>query len=960
MTNGFTLVERKEVPVLQATVHHFRHTTGAELLHFECADNVLHFAAIIPTVPTNETGEPHILEHCVLAGSKHYPDARSLGAVHVTGGGAWTGWEYTWYMAESPSRPDFLKLIDFKCDQLFEPLLDEETFLHQAHHLEFENPDDPSTPLVIRGVIFNEQKGIFTFPLNVSWIELSRALFPGLPYALEHGGTTTDVPKITYDDLKAFHDRFYHPANAKLITWGDIPVDDVLAAADAALSRVPSRPFSPTPFPRLEQTPQQRRVAKLPVAAGADTTGRAMVLLGWVVGAATEPYDLLRYDVIAELLLGSPTAPLRQTLAKFGTVAETYDRYGVRYHDLLFACGVQDVDPQIADDLEKAVVETLAGMARDGFDPDAVDAAVHRVEFRWRTLASAHPQGGEGDPMSFFIQHLNTGWVCGADPLRLLDLDAVLKRLARERSTGRPIEDAIRGGLVDNPHRAVVVLEPDPGADVRADESERARLDELRAGLTEADEREIVATAARLREYQASKAVAPVVPDAARLRDAATTVADPARLDAAGVAVDAYTTRTNGITYVDVFADIGDLPGELWEALDLFGRAIVRAGAEGRTGDEMAAFVGTRTGGLESSVLVPVTARGDEHLRLLRIGGRALERHQDDLLAILSSLLAGAEFTPELVRGVIDTALPHAEQLVPIDAPGRLRRLAGSRLRRSWGLRDRLDGFGQLEYLRRVSAKESIDEVIANLDAIRAHVAHRGRLEVFVAASGSEAIDALHVPLEKALSTLPGGGVRTGAVDDLVNERVVHEARTQGMTSAFNCEVLRTPGRGHPDAAAIAVGGSLASRWVRQAVAQKGTAYNATTDYYSDGGSLVHWSIRDPNIARTYEAFAESIRRLRDEDASDDDLGLARFEVLVTSDMPQAPAVRARRAFVDARLGLNAQTFRERVAATTAADVSRAAREHLTEGGARATLSSAELIAKARAEGAAFEVSKEL
>src|SRR5437899_887919 len=132
---NFTTLATQDSPVLQARVHHLRHATGAELLHFECADEVLRFAAIIPTVPTNETGAPHILEHCVLAGSKHYPDARSLGAVHATGGGAWTGWEYTWYMASSPSRPDFLKLVDYRCDQLFEPLLDEETFLHQAHHL---------------------------------------------------------------------------------------------------------------------------------------------------------------------------------------------------------------------------------------------------------------------------------------------------------------------------------------------------------------------------------------------------------------------------------------------------------------------------------------------------------------------------------------------------------------------------------------------------------------------------------------------------------------------------------------------------------------------------------------------------------------------------------------------------------------------------------------------------------
>src|SRR5207253_359969 len=147
-----------------------------------------------------------------------------------------------------------------------------------------------------RGVIFNEQKGIFTFPLYVSWTELSRAMFPGLPYALEHGGTPRDVPTITYDDLKDFHDRFYHPAGARLITWGDVPLEEIGSTVDNALSRVPKRPFAATPFPRLAQdaTPQHR-VAKLATAAGGDAKG--MVLMAWSAGQATDSYDLLLYDV---------------------------------------------------------------------------------------------------------------------------------------------------------------------------------------------------------------------------------------------------------------------------------------------------------------------------------------------------------------------------------------------------------------------------------------------------------------------------------------------------------------------------------------------------------------------------------------------------------------------------------------------------------------------------------------
>ena len=967
MTTGFTPVRVEELPLLQATAHEFVHRTGARFIHFACEDESNSFAAIVPTTPTNEKGEPHILEHCVLNGSKRYPDAKAAGAIHATGGGAWTGWDYTWYFHSSPSHPDFLKLVDLRCDSLFEPILAHETFLHQAHHLEFTEPSDPSTPLLYRGVIYNEQKGILGHPIAVGWFETCRALFPGHPYALEHGGTPRDVPTITWEQLKDFHARHYYPANAYFLSWGDVPLDDVLQTLDVALDRVPVREFAPVTFPEPPRLDAPvRHGGRIPIGSGEDPSGRTSVLVAWVGADAADPYESLLHDLLVEILRGTPTSPLPAALAASGLgsgVAETFDRYGVRFRRHTMATGLDGCDAEDAEAIEQVVLDVARRLADDGIDADAVDVALNRIEFRRRTLTG--PQGNEGSPTSFWLDHVCTPWLCGGDPLAAANIEPFLERLARERADGTPLEDRLRAWFVDNPHRALVVIEPDPGADVRLEDEERQKLDAIAAAMSDEDKQAIIDQTSALGAFLEARSAAPAAPDPEKLKATRKEPPEPMALEAAGVRVAAFPTRTNGITYVDLVSDIGSLPDELWDLTHLFTQAIVRAGAAGRAPSETEALIGVATGGVDAEVFVPVAGDGSGHLRLLRLGGRGLERRQDRLIGLLASLLRTATFTPDLLRSVIDAALSHAEQWVFIDAPAYLGKLAGSRTRASSALLNRLDGFGQLLTLRRL-AKASDAELNATIDrlvAIRDHVAQRGLLEVCVAASGKEAIDALLPSLERELAHVREGGTPPGPLSELVTSALTHEARTFGQPTAFNAEVWAVPTRAHPDGAAMVVGGMLAARHTRSEVTRKGTAYSASVDAFSVDGTFAGWSIRDPNVARTFAAFEGAVRKLRDGEIDEQELALAKLEAAIGSGLSGPPPGRARVAFIRAKAGFDLDAHRRFVEAVDALDagtLQRAAQEHLSGPGARASLTSVEMAERAGAEGYGFDVITEV
>jgi Zn-dependent M16 (insulinase) family peptidase len=234
---------------------------------------------------------------------------------------------------------------------------------------------------------------------------------------------------------------------------------------------------------------------------------------------------------------------------------------------------------------------------------------------------------------------------------------------------------------------------------------------------------------------------------------------------------------------------------------------------------------------------------------------------------------------------------------------------------------------------------------------------------VFAAASNATAIDGLVADLERELSKLPSGGVAAGPLDDGVTGEIEHRARTFGQPTAFNSLVAKIPAWTHADAPALLLAGSICGRGVRNEVARKGTAYGAACDSYTEPGTFAAWSIRDPNVARTYAAFEDAIRKLREEPITDNDLALGRLEASVMFDLPAPPAERARRDYIRGRSGFGGAErarFLDAAQNLTAEDVMRAANEHLAGPFVRASLTSVEMAEKAEAEGYPFDVIREV
>src|SRR5690606_39412203 len=88
----------------------------------------------------------------------------------------------------------------------------EDTFRQEGWHYEL---DDAGSPLVYKGVVFNEMKGAFSSPDAVMRDIAQRSLYPDTTYGKSSGGDPKAIPDLTYEQFKRFHQTYYHPSDRK-------------------------------------------------------------------------------------------------------------------------------------------------------------------------------------------------------------------------------------------------------------------------------------------------------------------------------------------------------------------------------------------------------------------------------------------------------------------------------------------------------------------------------------------------------------------------------------------------------------------------------------------------------------------------------------------------------------------------------------------------------------------------
>ncbi len=955
---GYSIVRREPLDRLEGTFFELEHhATGARHVHIECSDDNNAFAVFFPTTPMDSTGVAHILEHVVLAGSQRFPvrdpffsmTRRSL----ATFMNAFTSADWTMYPFSTRNTKDFMNLLDVYLDATFFPRLAEDSFKQEGIRFEFEKPDDLTSGLRYKGVVYNEMKGALATPQAAMQKAVGRALFPGLTYSCISGGDPQFIPELTWERLREFHANHYHPTNAYFYTYGNRPLERTLDVIERTSLAKFQRIKVDTAIPDVTRFTRPTTHSEIyPLSPGEDGTKRAEALVAWVTVPTGDSFRLLAMRVLSEVLLSNPGSPLRKALidSRLGTTLADGSGLQDDYKEAVFGAGLKDINAADAERVQQVVLDTLDSLVRGGVDPEQVDAVIHRLEFEKRERSNA------GFPYALKVLFsCLPSYNYGGDTYSALNFDADLARLEKDRRDGRFFENLIRAELLDNAHRGLLTITPDPDFEEGRRRQELDKLAAVETSLSDAERQSIVEDALRVRADQEAKQDLSVLPTLT-LEDI------PMKFDrvesqaatAAGATVEFYPLPTNGVTYVDVRTDFSILSTELQDLLPLFSRVLTQSGAAGQDYVQIARRMAAHTGGIGAAAQVQSLAAAEDFVESFIVSGKALDRKLVPFIELWADILARLEIDPVRLKEIIAETATRLESSIPSLGLQFALLLAQAKLSSEGALNERQQGIAMLHVMRDLAKLEvgEIDGVIAKLEQIRTTLFTQGAVRIVVTCEESM-IPAVREQLTGLVGQLPAGrpaGMpepRPNLLDP------APEARTAPVPVAFNVRTYKTARYTDPDAPVLLVlANYIRDTFLHRELREKGGAYGGYVQASTAAGFFYLASYRDPNVVRTYQVYDEALKWVLEAPIEDEALHEAILGACGDVDPLESPDIKGRREAVNRLTGFTLEErerFKQRLLRVTSADLVRVTERYLAHGrAAEATVAGADLIAEAR------------
>lgn len=966
---AFEAIRAVPIPSLNLTVAEYRHRRTGAIHYHLAADNPENvFCVALRTMPMDSTGVAHILEHTALCGSRRYPVRdpffmmirRSLNSFM----NAMTSSDWTAYPFASPNRKDFDNLLSVYLDAVFFARLDPLDFLQEGIRVEFEKPDDPDSPLVYKGVVFNEMKGAMSSVNSVLWEALNSHLFPTTTYHYNSGGDPEVIPDLKYEDLVAFYREHYHPSNAVFMTYGDIPAVELQEKIEAQALKE----FSALPA-QIRGHDEQRYAAPKAVTESYaldedDTAEKTHVVLGWLLGHTANLRERFDIELLSGVLLENSASPLRHFLetTELGNSPSSLLGVDDSGRELSFLCGLEGSEPQRAQAVEEGILAVLREVARDGVPLEDVEAVLHQLELSQREI------GGDSYPYGLQLIMNGLGAVLhDGDPVSLWDMDAVLADLREAILDPGYIRGLVQRWLLDNPHRVRVTLVPDTGLSEQRRAREAARLAAVRAALTPADAEHIRRDTEALAARQAQKDDPELLPRVGREDiPAGLRVAQgregSLRLGDAEVPLAVYAQGTNGLVYQQLILDLPPLAAAEMELLPLYTALVSELGAGNRDYLEMQQWQSRVSGGLRMSYSV----RGDLHdagqgLGHLLLSGKALENQAHAFNDLMRATLEELRFDESnRVREYVAQMKARWENSVTGQGHSLAMQAAAASFSAVAGFNQRVSG---LHGIRRIKA---LNEAIAGDDALDQLLARlRGLHERVLAAPRRLLLigEGERLPSLEAALAHSWAGARYAPRPDTFRfespaaaESVAWLANTQVQfcSKAYAAVPLE-----HPDAAALMLlGGVLRNGFLHGAIREKGGAYGGGAGYDSNACAFRFYSYRDPRLTETLADFDASVQWLLNEPHEQRQLEEAVLGIISDMDKPLSPSGEARVAYHNALYGRTPEQrrrTRERILSTTLDDLRRVGEQYLTRGAVTAVVMPAAKAAVAEQLGLRIE-----
>lgn len=938
--NGFTLTKMTELPEIHCSLHELIHqASGAHVLHIGNDDPENLFCLSFRTWPDTSNGVAHILEHTVLCGSQKFPvkdpffamNRRSLNTFM----NALTGSDFTCYPAASQVHKDFYNLLDVYLDAVFHPNLNLFSFLQEGHRLEFDTPSDPTTPLRYKGIVFNEMKGALNSPSTRLAEALHEHLFPDLTYHVNSGGDPKVIPTLTYEQLKAFHAQYYHPSRCLFFFYGNMPLEPHL---DFIAERTLNKTIKAEALPPLSRQPKfQKPIEKqapYPIGAEENPADRTLIALAWLTCHILEQEELLALMVLDIILMDTDASLLKMALLKSGLCKQASSSIDGEMSEVPFALVFKGCNASAAQPLLELVLTTLSQVVSQGIPDALIESALHQLEIQRSEITGDQAPYG----LTLFMRSALLNQHGGA-PEAGLKIHSLFETLRNNLQKNHDyLQQLIKKHFLDNPHRLLVTLIPDPQLTKKEEKEEEEALKIIRAKLSPEQEKELIKTAAKLSVFQEEQEhqdidILPKVTLAdvpKRSRDYPLT-----RTKAGNLELFHHDCFTNQLLYVDLVYSLPAVKPQDLSLVRLFTWMIAEVGCGGRSYAQNLEYIQEHTGGVGAALATNVQA-SNQHLFIpsLHLQGKALYRKADKLFPLLGDMVTSLDFND--VNRLKELLLKHytnLEHAMNSNAMKYASNLSSSALSASSQIANHWYG---LEYYWRIKAlvkdfDAQADELVTQLKTLSKQLLGLQGAHLVITCDKylvdqlikQEFYGAAHLPTKNYLTWK----------NPLQPPVIVDQGRIIPSSVAFTAKAVPTLPYTHPSSAALALAAYICDNTtLHTRIREQGGAYGGGASCHSLSGNFSFYAYRDPHIAKTLSAFEEAVEKVATGKWEESDLEEAKLELIQALDAPIAPGSRGDTAYGWWREGRDLgtrQAFRDNALAATRQQVIEAVATHL-------------------------------
>lgn len=851
---GFSLLRSCQLDEIDATLHEMEHIkTGAKLVYIERNEENKTFCIGFPTPPCDDTGVFHIIEHSVLCGSEKFP-LRDPFAEFLKGSlntflNAMTYEDRTIYPVASRCEKDFLNLTDLYLDAVFAPnlLRNPAIFMQEGWHYEY---DSESNNLSINGVVYNEMKGAYSSPDELSAMALNKAIFGNEIYRYDSGGNPDFIPELSYEQFKATYEKYYHPSSAHIVLDGQMDLSKILPLIDSHLSKFDKK--EPTVLPKsCTAAISPDTTISYEISENESVEGKTRVTYGFIYDDKDNKESHLCAGILADILCGSNASPLKKALLDRGLCKDAVI-YSHKTSSLMVVMEIRDTDPEKIPLIDETIREVVSDLVTKGIDKNRLTSTLNSMEFRLREQDFGTLPSGIA-----YTTTVYSSWIYGDAPESGLIINPKLKYI-REMIETDYFEQSLKKIFLECDHRARVIMLPDKDLGRKNSEKEEARLKGILESLSQEQLEEIINADQQLKEWQqteeSDEAMASI--PSLTLDDIPKKASRPEYTieEKNGVKIVKCSTKTNGIVYVSMHFDASDLAAEELIQLSLLCSVLLNSPTKNQDALSLQNDIKSNLGSFYSSFAIG--CKDGKTTPYFKLFASSLSSKTDDLLRITKEVLTSAivDSESEITNIIMQIKSQIEDAMIAAGDSFALSRVEAG-LTEIGAITEYLSGYEAYKILCRLAEnKDEIKSLTKKLPDLLHHLVDRQRLILSVTGDAPELS-------EKLIAIIPDSGMpveskKTPICADnsefiMIPSKVAYAA--MGSTNpkvSENLGILRV-------ARSI-----LSYEYLWNTVRVKNGAYGAGFVVRRDGG-MEFYSYRDPSPENSIGYYKESSNYLR-------------------------------------------------------------------------------------------------